>query len=58
VNGNGNSPYWRFLAAVVGTAIALNVAWALIRQAMPLVLILAVLVGLIVLWRWRRDGMW
>jgi hypothetical protein len=58
VNGNGNSPYLRFLAVVVGTAIALNIAWALIRQAMPLVLILVVLVGLIVLWRWRRDGMW
>jgi uncharacterized membrane protein len=58
VNGNGNSRYWRFLAAVLGTAIALNVAWALIRQALPLVVILLVVVALIMLWRLRRDGMW
>jgi hypothetical protein len=58
MNGNSNSPYWRFLAAVVGTAIALNIAWALIRQAMPLVLILLVVVGLVALWRFHRDGRW
>lgn len=55
---NGSSSYWRFIAAIVGTAAALDIAWHWLRQAMPLVVILIVVVGLAALWRFWRDRGW
>jgi hypothetical protein len=54
----GNSPYWRFLAAVVGTCVALDLAWHLLQDAAPLVVLLLILVGAIALWRCWRDRGW
>ena len=50
-----NNPYLQFLAVVVGTAVALHIAWVLIRPVLP-----AIAVGLaaFAIWqlvRWYRD---
>jgi len=51
------SRYWQFLAAVVGTALALRIAWALIRPLLP---VIAAVVAMFAIWqliRWHR-GRW
>jgi hypothetical protein len=50
--------WWRVLAAIVGTSVALDVAWHLLRDAAPLVFMLAILIGAIALWRFWRDRGW
>lgn len=55
---NCNSAYWRFLAAVVGTALALRLAWLWLREALPLVLILLAAIGIAAVARWWRNGQW
>lgn len=44
-------PWLRFAVVVVGTALALRIAWALLRPLLP---VLAVVVAAIALWRWWR----
>jgi predicted PurR-regulated permease PerM len=49
------SPYLRFLAVVVGTALALRIAWLLIRPLLP---VIAVLLAAFAVWqlvRWYRG---
>lgn len=48
-------PYFRLLAAIVGTAVALHVAWVLIRPVLPEI---AVVVAAAAVWRlvrWYRE---
>jgi len=50
-----NSPYLRLLVFVVGTAVALHIAWVLIRPVLPAI---AVVCAAFVVWqlaRWYRD---
>jgi hypothetical protein len=55
---NPQSPWLRFLAGLVGTALALNIAWHLLLRALPLVILLIVAAGLLALWRLWRDREW
>jgi hypothetical protein len=50
--------WWKFLAGVVATCAALDVAWHLLRDAAPLVILLTILIGAIALWRFWRDRGW
>lgn len=48
---------WRFAVALVATAIALQIAWAVIQPLLPMI---AIVVTAVVLWRlvrWHR-GRW
>jgi hypothetical protein len=49
------SPYLRFLAMVVATAIALHVAWLLIRPVLPFLIVVVALIGAMQLVRWWRN---
>jgi predicted PurR-regulated permease PerM len=51
------SPYLRFLAVVVGTALALRIAWLLIRPLLP---VIAGALALYVVWqlfRWYHGSL-
>ncbi|MGD0273101.1 MAG: hypothetical protein ABSB96_05185 [Gaiellaceae bacterium] len=48
---NERSPYLRFLAVVVGTALALRIAWSLIRPLLP---VLAALLAIFAIWQLIR----
>jgi predicted PurR-regulated permease PerM len=52
---NERSPYLRFLAVVVGTALALRIAWLLIRPLLPVIAAVLVLYALWQLIRWYRE---
>lgn len=55
---NPESPWLRFLVGLVATALALDVAWRLLLQALPLVILLLVGAGLFVVRRLWRDRGW
>ena len=55
---NPQSPWLRFLAGFVGTALALDIAWHLLLQALPLVILLLVAAGLFLVWRVWHDRGW
>ena len=49
------STYLRFLLVVVGTAVALHIAWVLIRPVVPAI---AVVLAVFAVWKlieWYRD---
>lgn len=45
----------RFLALVLATAIMINLAWMLIRPAMPFIAGLIVLIAVVHIVRWYRE---
>ena len=47
--------YLRFLVAVVGTALALRLAWALVRPLLPALAVVAAVVGIWQLVHWHRN---
>ncbi len=51
------STWWRFLATLIATGLAINLTWMLIRPAMPLVVGLIFVLSLAQLLRWYR-GRW
>lgn len=54
MNGHPNS-YFRFLLLVVGTALALNIAWALIQPLLPALTVLLAAFAIFWLARLWRD---
>jgi len=52
-----NSPYFRFLVVVVGTAVALHIAWVLIRPVLPAIAVVLAAFAIWQLVRWYR-GRW
>jgi Flp pilus assembly protein TadB len=50
-----NNPYLRFLVVVVGTAVALHIAWVLIRPVLPAIAVVFAIVAVWQLVRWYRD---
>ena len=50
-----HSPYLRFLAVVVGTALALRFAWLLIRPLLPVLAGVLITYALWQLIRWYRE---
>jgi hypothetical protein len=49
------SPYLRFLAVVVGTALALRIAWLLIRPLLPVIAFAFAIFAVWQLVRWYRG---
>lgn len=54
---NEHNPYFRFLAVVVGTALALRITWLLIRPVLPVIAVVVAAAAIWQLWRWYR-GRW
>ena len=52
---NHSNPYVRFAVGLVAVAIAIQVAWQLIRSALPFLAGVIVLVLLVRVWLWYRD---
>ncbi len=50
-----NNPYFRFLAVVVGTAVALHIAWVLIQPVLPAIAVVLAAFAVWQLVRWYRD---
>ena len=50
-----HNPYFRFLVVVVGTAVALHIAWVLIRPVLPAIAVVLAVVAVWQLVRWYRD---
>ena len=50
-----HNPYFRFLVAMVGTAVALHLAWVLVRPALPAIAVVLAAVAVWRLVRWYRD---
>jgi hypothetical protein len=50
-----NHPYFRLLAVIVGTAIALHVAWVLIRPVLPAIAVVLAAFAVCQLVHWYRD---
>lgn len=50
-----NHPYFRLLAIIVGTTIALHVAWLLIQPVLPAIAVVLAAVAVWQLVRWYRD---
>jgi Flp pilus assembly protein TadB len=50
-----SNPYFRFLVVVVGTAVALHIAWVLIRPVLPAIAVVLAVVAVWQLVRWYRD---
>jgi len=50
-----NNPYLRFLVVVVGTALALHIAWVLIRPVLPAIAVVLAAVAIWQLIRWYRE---
>ncbi len=49
------NPYFRFVAAIVGTVVALHIAWELIRPVLPAI---GLVIAGFAVWRvvcWHRD---
>lgn len=54
MNGQGN-PYLRLLVFVVGAAVALHIAWRLIRPVLPAIAVVLAAAAIWQLVRWHRD---
>jgi Flp pilus assembly protein TadB len=52
---NEHNPWVRFLALMVGTAVAFRLAWLLIRPVLPEVAVALAMAVIWQLWRWRQD---
>ena len=52
---NLNNPYMKFLAMVVGTALAIRLVWLLIQPELPELAVLLVAAAIWRLWLWHRD---
>lgn len=50
-----NNPYLRFLVVVVGTAVALHIAWVLIWPVLPAIGVVLAAFAMWQLVRWHRD---
>lgn len=50
-----NNPYLRFLVVVVGTALALHIAWVLIRPVLPAIAVVLAAVAVWQLIRWYSE---
>jgi len=50
-----HNPWVRFMVAIVGTAVALRVAWLLIRPLLPEIAVVLSAAAIWQLWRWYRD---
>ena len=47
--------YLRFLVALVGTALALRLVWALVHPVLPAIAVVVAVLGVWQLVRWYRD---
>lgn len=52
---NHSNPWVRFAVGLVAVAIAVQVAWQLIRPALPFLAGVIVLVLIVRFWLWYRD---
>lgn len=49
------TPWVRFMVVVVGTALALHVAWLLIRPVLPVIGVVLAAIAVWQFWCWYRD---
>ena len=52
---NNSNPYVRFAIGLLAVAIAIHIAWQLVRPALPFLAGVIVLVLLVRLYLWYRD---
>lgn len=50
-----HNPYFRFLVGMVGTAVALHIAWLLIRPVLPAIAVVVAMAAIWRVWRWHRE---
>jgi len=50
-----HNPYFRFLVVMVGTAVALHIAWVLVRPVLPAIAVVLAAFAIWQLVRWYRE---
>lgn len=52
---NPSNPWFRFWVGIVAVAIALRIAYEIVRPVLPLVLVVVLGIGLVRAFRWYRE---